>query len=115
MKSIKLLLTSDLHLGIDRDKSLNIGNERIETFRRIMIQAARHDILLIAGDFFDSGISVPDFHEYAAPEITNLLESGTEIFYTRGLESSQQTKRLLITSHHWIIVFIFPIKQQMNI
>lgn len=86
MKSIKLLLTSDLHLGIDQKKSLCIENERIETFKRIMAQAAKHDILLIAGDFFDSSISVPYFFEHAAPEITNLLEEGTEIFYTPGSE-----------------------------
>lgn len=94
MKGIKLLLTSDLHLGIDRDKSLCIGNERIETFRRIMIQAARHDILLIAGDFFDSGITVPEFHEHAAPEITNLLKGGTEIFYVPGPEELSADKEI---------------------
>ncbi len=94
MKSIKLLLTSDLHLGIDQKKALCIENERIETFRRIMIQAARHDILLIAGDFFDSRLSVPAFYEHAVPEITNLLEGGTEIFYTPGPEELCANKEI---------------------
>jgi len=84
MKSTKLLLTSDLHLGIDKNGPLNLWNERIETFRRIMIQAAKHDILLIAGDFFDKELEPSVFFEYAAPEFTTLLENGTEIFFTPG-------------------------------
>jgi DNA repair exonuclease SbcCD nuclease subunit len=84
MKSIKLLLTSDLHLGIDKKGYLNLWNERVETFRRIMIQAAKHDILLIAGDFFDRELEKALFFEYAAPEFTTLIENGTEIFFTPG-------------------------------
>ncbi|MFA5519401.1 MAG: metallophosphoesterase [Spirochaetota bacterium] len=94
MKSIKLLLTSDLHLGMDKKNSLCLKNERTETFKRIMAQAAKHDILLIAGDFFDSTISVPDFYEHAVPEITNLLEEGTEIFYTPGYEELSANKEI---------------------
>lgn len=84
MKSIKLLLTSDLHLGIDKKGQLNLWNERLETFRRIMIQATKHDILLIGGDFIDRGIEASAFFEYAAPEFVSLLENGTEIFFTPG-------------------------------
>lgn len=86
MKSIKLLLTSDLHLGIDRAGSLNIRGERIETFRKIMAQAAKHDILLIAGDFIDRNIDEDDFFDIVVPELEILKNSGVEIFYTPGLE-----------------------------
>jgi DNA repair exonuclease SbcCD nuclease subunit len=84
MESIKLLLTSDLHLGIDKNRSFNLWNERIETFRRIMIHASKHDILLIAGDFFDQEIESSVFIEYAAPEFSTLIENGTEIYFTAG-------------------------------
>lgn len=86
MKSIKLLLTSDLHLGIDRAGFLNVRNERTETFRKIMSQALKHDILLIAGDFIDRNLDEDDFFEIAAPELENLKNKGVEIFYTPGAE-----------------------------
>ncbi len=95
MKSIKLLLTSDLHLGIDKNRRLNLWNERIETFRRIMAQAAKHDILLIAGDFFDQEIESSVFFEHAAPEFTTLLDNGTEIFFTAGPGELKIDKKII--------------------
>jgi len=86
MKSIKLLLTSDLHLGIDKPGSINIRNERIETFRKIMAMGLQHDILLIAGDLIDRNLTEDDFFDIAAPEFENLKNNKVEIFYTPGPE-----------------------------
>jgi len=86
MKSIKLLLTSDLHLGIDKSGSINIRNERIETFRKIIAQGLKHDILLVAGDLIDRNLSKDDFFDIAAPEFENLKNNKIEIFYTPGPE-----------------------------
>jgi DNA repair exonuclease SbcCD nuclease subunit len=51
---IKILLTSDIHLGVSSDKIPVFTPDRILTFKKIASLAKDHDLLLIAGDLFDN-------------------------------------------------------------
>lgn len=51
---IKILLTSDIHLGVSSDKIPVFTPDRILTFKKISSLAKDHDLLLIAGDLFNS-------------------------------------------------------------
>ena len=84
MEKIKILLISDLHLGMERENSLISGEERLITFRRIISLAHKHDILLIAGDLIhdeniDSNILI-----YWKKNFHLCLKQGKEIFYHPG-------------------------------
>jgi len=84
MGKIKILLMSDLHLGIERENSLISGEERLSTFMNIISLARKHDILLIAGDLINSENIDPSYYEIIRKEFSSLLEEGKEIFYTPG-------------------------------
>lgn len=84
MENIKILLFSDLHLGIEKTGSLITEDERLCTFRRIMSLAQKHDIILIAGDLVDSCRIDSSYFDILKEEFSKLKESGREIYYTPG-------------------------------
>jgi DNA repair exonuclease SbcCD nuclease subunit len=84
MDKIKILLISDLHLGIESVNPLISGEERLSTFRRIISLAQKHDILLIAGDLIHNGNIDANYFDILKNEFSSLIEGGVEIFYTPG-------------------------------
>jgi DNA repair exonuclease SbcCD nuclease subunit len=81
---IKILLTSDIHLGVSSDKMPVFTPDRIFTFKKISSLAKDHDLLLIAGDLFDS--MSPD--DQILSEVTKLFaylrKNGTTILLSPG-------------------------------
>ncbi len=81
---IKILLTSDTHLGIG-DSAVPIPETvRMATFRKICALAAEHDLLLIAGDFFHGDSVLKETVEIVAREFSALREKNVEVVYTPG-------------------------------
>jgi len=81
---VKVLLTSDLHLGIQQSDLPIRTAERIITLKKIIALAKEHDLLLIAGDLFHS--ESPD--EEIIAEVTRLFaylkKQGTTIVFSPG-------------------------------
>lgn len=94
MEKIKILLISDLHLGMEKVNSLISGEERISTFRRIMSLAQKHDILLIAGDLIHCADIENNYYRIMDDEFSSLLDAEKEIFYSPGPGELSQEGRL---------------------
>jgi DNA repair exonuclease SbcCD nuclease subunit len=84
MDTVKILLTSDIHLGIERENPLISRDERFNTFRKIASLAAEHDILLLAGDIFHAGLIDKSYFNDINNELAEIAEKGTEIFFAPG-------------------------------
>lgn len=84
MEKIKILLVSDLHLGMEKINSLISGEERLGTLRRIISLAHKHDILLIAGDLIHNESIESRYFDILKDEFSSLIDAGKEIFYTPG-------------------------------
>ncbi len=84
MERIRLLLTSDLHIGITGSNAMAGNEERIQTFRRICSLAEKHDILLVAGDLVHDEASAAGSADIIRSEFGRLTASGIEIYYTPG-------------------------------
>jgi len=80
---IKVLVTSDLHLGLaESPVSMEI---RLRTFQKIISLAMENDILMISGDLFDAA-GVDDLvMKTVNNEFKKLREKGTEILYCPGM------------------------------
>jgi len=84
MENVKILLTSDLHLGMERVNPLISRDERFSTFTRIMSLAMEHDILLMAGDILNAeGLDSQYIHSINY-ELSKVSDAGTEIYFTPG-------------------------------
>jgi DNA repair exonuclease SbcCD nuclease subunit len=81
---VKVLLTSDLHLGFQQSDLPIRTAERIITLKKIVSLAKEHDLLLIAGDLFHT--ESPD--EEIVSEVTRLFaylkKHGTTIIFSPG-------------------------------
>lgn len=84
MENVKILLTSDLHLGIERINPLISREERFNTFKKIISLASEHDILLLAGDIINTGLIDSQYISAINNELDNASVSGTEIFLAPG-------------------------------
>lgn len=84
MNRIRLLLTSDLHIGITGSPAMPGKDERIQTFLRICGLAEKHDILLIAGDLIHDESATGNIIEVIREEFARLISAGIEIYYTAG-------------------------------
>ncbi len=82
---IKILITSDLHLGMQNQELGIPSRVRLNTFKKIATLALEHDVLLIAGDFIDADIIEDEILDQIKTEFDNLRNSGIEIFYTPGV------------------------------
>ena len=90
---VRIILTSDLHLDApERDTPVK-RRERLSTFRKIALLARDYDILLIAGDLFDS----PDQNERSVNEVEKMLsalrESGTKVLFVPGDRDARKGER----------------------
>ncbi len=81
---VKILLTSDLHLGADTENSPVPESFRLKTFRKLSYLAKSHDLFIIAGDLFHSEGINDTIIETVAGEFKSLRESGVEIIYALG-------------------------------
>jgi len=84
MEKIKILLISDLHLGMEKVNPLISGEERLNTLQRIISLARKHDILLIAGDLINNENIEGRYFEILKEEFSSYLKEDKEIFYTPG-------------------------------
>jgi len=84
MGKIKILLISDLHLGIEKINSLISGEERLSTLKRIISLAQKHNILLVAGDLINNENIDTKYFDILKEEFSSLIDNGKEIFYTPG-------------------------------
>ena len=78
----KILLTSDLHLGIEESPVLE--ELRLKTFKKIISIAKEHDILLIAGDLFHDVEIKKSLIDIVEKEFQKLNNSKTIILLTHG-------------------------------
>ena len=92
---IKILLTSDIHLGIKRDELPITEDIRINTLKRIISLAMDHDLLLIAGDFFDNFDVSKKTVELVSKEFLKLKNNNIEIIYTPGESELDKNGNLL--------------------
>ena len=81
---IKILLTSDIHLGIKSDNPPIPEEERINSFNRITKFAKEHDLLLIAGDLFDNTNIDDNILDLVSKEFMYLRENNVEIICIPG-------------------------------
>ena len=84
---MRILLTSDLHLGIDERTAAVPGPARMNTFRKICALAADHDLFLIAGDLFhDSGnpAALDAVIGAASQELAALCGRGVAVLFSPG-------------------------------
>ena len=84
MEKLKILLISDLHLGMERTNPLITGEERLSTFRRIISLAHKHDILLIAGNLIHDENIHGSYYGIIKDEFLSLIDAGIEIYYIPG-------------------------------
>lgn len=80
---VKILLTSDLHLGLKAPFPVT-EEARVNTFRKIISLATEHDMLLLAGDFFDTPEPDPETAGLVAGEFQKLRRLGIDVLYTPG-------------------------------
>ena len=81
---VKILLTSDIHLGMDDNDAPVPGMIRANTFRKISALAREHDVLLIAGDLFSGGEVDGEVVDLVSEEFGRIRNKGTEILLTPG-------------------------------
>jgi len=81
---VRILIMSDLHLGIDSDRLYIPESVRLNTFRKITALALEHDILLVAGDLLDSPDPGAQLIDAVRSEFMKLQEKGVDIIYTPG-------------------------------
>ena len=88
---IKILLTSDLHLGVPDNRSGIPSQVRLSTFKKILSLARDHDLLLVAGDLFDHSHVEGDLLMDVKEEFLRLEESGTSVLLVPGLGETDET------------------------
>jgi predicted phosphodiesterase len=84
MAKIKILLISDLHLGLERINPWISAEERLSTFRNIISLAREHDILMVAGDLINDSAIDSSYYDLIEKEFSSLLSDGKEIYYCTG-------------------------------
>ncbi len=82
---VKILLTSDLHLGINEKNAPVPESIRINTLKRIVSLAEEHDLFLVGGDFIEVDQISRDSMQTVISEFAKLRNKGTEIIYTPGI------------------------------
>jgi DNA repair exonuclease SbcCD nuclease subunit len=81
---VKVLLTSDLHLGIQQTDLPIRTAERLITLKKIISLAKDHDLLLIAGDLFNSESPDEDILSEVIKLFAYLKKQGTTILISPG-------------------------------
>ncbi len=81
---LKLLLVSDLHLGMEKGDFPSHEAARAATFRRICGLANRHDALLVGGDLFDGGTPPLHARQMVEHEFKVLADNGIPVLFSPG-------------------------------
>lgn len=81
---LKILLVSDLHLGLAQGELPVDGAVRIGTFKRIAALAREHDMLLVGGDLFDGENVESAILETVAHEFGRTVEKGVPVLFSPG-------------------------------
>ena len=81
---VKILFTSDIHLGITESATGIPDSSRVNTFRKISAIAKSHDILLIAGDLIDNTDIKNEMLDVIKAEFISMQNNNTAILYTPG-------------------------------
>jgi DNA repair exonuclease SbcCD nuclease subunit len=81
---LKILATSDLHLGLTEVSGFIPHEARMSTFTRICGLAREHDVLLIAGDLFHSTDIPRALLETVAGSFKTLRDGGTSVLLVPG-------------------------------
>jgi len=82
---IKIVFTSDIHLGITEKKNFIPENIREKTFKKIIDIAMDHDLLIIAGDLIDNTDIDEKKLRIIKNEFKKLTNNNTKIILTPGL------------------------------
>ncbi len=90
---IKILLTSDFHLGKKEDLP-GFEDIRLKTFKRVSLIANSFDLLLIAGDLFDNIDVDSRIIETVVDEFNKVLDNGVKIIFTPGETELDNVGRL---------------------
>lgn len=94
METVKILLASDLHLGMERVNPLISRDERFNTLKKIGDLAAEHQILLLAGDILNASYIDREHIDTINDELLRISDSGTEVFLTAGAGEMEQNGTL---------------------
>ncbi|MCP4130917.1 MAG: hypothetical protein GY754_08030 [bacterium] len=81
---IKILLASDVHLGLSHSELKLPPAKREETFKNITSLAKEYDIFLIGGDLLNASDIDEKNIDLIKSEFKNLRDNNTEILYTPG-------------------------------
>lgn len=81
---MRILITSDVHLGVERPESPVPLKNRMATLKKIFTIARDHDLLLIAGDFVHPGSGNGELFMALYQEMEALRSAGTDIVITPG-------------------------------
>ncbi len=81
---LKILLISDLHLGIAKGDLPIDADVRVGTFRRMAALALDHDMLLVGGDLFDSDAPDSALVDAVAVEFARAAAKGVPVLVAPG-------------------------------
>jgi DNA repair protein SbcD/Mre11 len=88
---IKILLTSDIHLGAESSAVPIRTSDRLMTLKKIVTLAKDHDLLLIAGDLFDSHTPEKSLISEVSRLFSYLKKQGTTILISPGEHECEGT------------------------
>ncbi len=92
---IKILITSDIHLG-NRDESLKLSDKiRLNTFKKIVSLAGDHDFLMIAGDLVDGRNLDRDMLNTINKDFEELRRKNRVILFSPGISEMDDNGNLL--------------------
>ena len=83
-EDIRIMLASDLHLGLDCTQTGISAEVRMETFQRIAHLAEEYDVLLLAGDLFDSADPAGSLQDEVRAAFGKLAGEGVLVAYCPG-------------------------------
>jgi hypothetical protein len=81
---MRILITSNIHLGLDQPQGPLPKQARITTIKKIMALAKSHDLLLIAGDLIQRGTEDREIMKLLYNELSALKEQNVETVLTPG-------------------------------
>jgi DNA repair exonuclease SbcCD nuclease subunit len=88
---IKILLTSDIHLGAESPSIPIRASDRLMTLKKIITLAKDHDVLLIAGDLFNSHNPEESLVSDVSRLFAYLKKQGTTVLISPGEHECEGT------------------------
>jgi DNA repair exonuclease SbcCD nuclease subunit len=104
---VKILLTSDLHIGMKGGSTPVSDSIRIITLKKIISLARDHDMLMIAGDLFDSPEISSETADIVASEFGKISGEGVRIIFTPGEGEMKDDSHIPSFIHGLNITHIF--------